>query len=403
VGKDSAATSLKTHLDQHHIHHALAQTSDAPTIVKLRVLSHQQQMLRLDFESPLVNVSKTELHKHYATALTKADVVVLSDYGKGTLSDVPHLIKTATAADKAVFIDPKGQDFTQYAGATLITPNKKEFEQVVGVCANNTDIVAKAHTLISDLNLTALLVTCGGDGMWLVQKDQDAVHVAATSGNLIDVTGAGDTVIATLALAYASGYDLTASMHLANAAAGVVVSKSGTATCSVAELNAANHKQTDLPKGIVSINKLKTAISQAQQAGKTVVMTNGCFDLMHAGHVAYLEKAKTLGDYLVVAINSDASIKRIKGNNRPIAVQESREHVLAALQAVDWVVAFDEDTPETLLRELKPDILVKGTDYALNEIIGADIVLEYGGQVERISHGFEKYSTSQLIDKIKAL
>lgn len=397
VGKDEAATKIRTQLEQAAIQHTLIASQAHPTITKLRVISHKQQMIRLDFEEKWHDFNKTPLLEKYEHALAHHQAVVLSDYAKGTLSECQQMIQAARAQQRPVFIDPKGNDFFKYQEATLIKPNRKEFETIVGECRDKAEIETKAQHLLTQLHVQALLITCGADGMVLIEKDQPPYWVSATSKDLADVTGAGDTVIATLATAYASGYDLKAATYIANLAAGLVVSKLGTATVSRQELIEAYHNQHSLISGILTRQALKEAVLEAQKQGQTVVFTNGCFDLLHIGHVSYLKKAKTLGDKLIVAVNDDESIKRLKGPHRPISPLASRMAVLAALESVDWVVAFDEDTPEDLLKLIRPDILVKGTDYQLDEIVGADIVLEYGGQVERIAHDHQNISTSQLI------
>ena len=237
--------------------------------------------------------------------------------------------------------------------------------------------------------------------MLLVFADGTHASVAAHSGELVDVTGAGDTVMATFAVAIASGYSYTAAMHLSNLAAGIVVSRLGAATVSNEELTAAYLKSRTLSRGIVNRQDLSTAVRESQEQGKTVVFTNGCFDLLHAGHVEYLQQAKALGDRLIVAVNADESVRRLKGKTRPISPLASRLKVLAALEAVDWVVPFSEDTPENLLRELKPNILVKGGDYDKTSVVGAEIVEAYGGEVKTIRHDYLDISTTKLIEKMK--
>lgn len=401
IGQDEAGATVDRLLQHDHISHSLYPTPTKPTITKLRVLSQRHQLIRLDFEQNLTDVSKDALIAEFQQQLQKTDWVILSDYNKGTLSHAQTLIQLARQADKPVLVDPKGRDWTRYRGATLIKPNQKEFELIVGTCANEADMIQKATALIAQLELDGLLITRGGQGMLLVNADGSHHTVAAHSGELIDVTGAGDTVIATFALALASGHSRPAAMHLANLAASIVVSKLGTATVSNQELTQALLQSQVPHKGIISRSDLADAVRTAQAQGEKVVFTNGCFDLLHAGHVEYLQKAKALGDRLIVAVNDDASIRRLKGPTRPVSPQDSRLRVLAALGAVDWVVPFHEDTPENLLRELKPDILVKGGDYNEAGIVGADIVKSYGGQVLPIRHDFLNISSSQLIAKMK--
>jgi D-beta-D-heptose 7-phosphate kinase/D-beta-D-heptose 1-phosphate adenosyltransferase len=297
-----------------------------------------------------------------------------------------------------VFIDPKSNDFSIYDGATCITPNLKEFEAVVGPCETETDIIQKARGLLGQLHLEYLLVTRGKDGMSLFHNSDEETHIPTEAKEVFDVTGAGDTVIATLALAYASKADISTSVKLANAAAGVVVGKLGSATCSVPELQRAIQKTP--AGGILNEEQLLIEIQHAKIAGEKVVFTNGCFDILHAGHVHYLNEAKKLGDRLIIAVNDDDSVKRLKGDSRPINSLEKRMIVLAGLNAVDWVVPFSEDTPERLICHLLPDVLVKGGDYKPEEIAGFNCVIKNGGEVKVLDF-VEGCSTTAMIEKAR--
>jgi D-beta-D-heptose 7-phosphate kinase/D-beta-D-heptose 1-phosphate adenosyltransferase len=402
IGNDDAGQKVDALLEHDHIDHYLQKSDRHPTITKLRVLSQRQQMIRLDFEESFKDVAKTETLKQFEKALPDADLVILSDYNKGTLSDPQALIQLARNHNKPVLIDPKGHDFSKYRGASLIKPNQKEFEAVVGECPTEAIMIEKAKQQIATLDLQGMLITRGGKGMLLVMRDGTVSTAAAHSGELIDVSGAGDTVIATFALALASDYSHSAAMHLANLAASIVVAKLGTATVSNAELTKAHLGQHHTAHAILTREALAEQVKQAQTEGETVVFTNGCFDILHAGHVEYLQKAKALGDRLVVAVNDDASVSRLKGPTRPASPLESRLKVLAALEAVDWVVPFNEDTPENLLRLLKPDVLVKGGDYDDAGIVGHEIVKNYGGKVLPIKHDYLHISSTKIIDKMKA-
>ncbi len=402
LGQDEAGQIVKNCLDQADIQYDLAETPAYPTTTKLRVLSHQQQMIRLDFEQTCDDLDKQDLVTQFHQYITSADLVIFSDYAKGTLTKIDQMIDIAKAHHVPTLVDPKGRDFNRYRGATLIKPNMAEFEAIVGPCRNDEALEQKARQLIEDLEIDALLITRGSQGMSLIPRDKLMRHVPATSKELSDVTGAGDTVIATLGLAMAAGYSMLASMYLANLAAGIAVTKLGTSTVTLAELQQAYASLRNLPKGVTTREKLTRAVREAQQFGKDVVFTNGCFDILHAGHVAYLQKARQQGDFLVVAVNDDESIRRLKGDNRPVSPLASRMDVLAALECVDWVVPFHEDTPENLLREIQPNILAKGADYTIDQIVGAPIVLEYGGRVERIAHDRTDISTSQLLSKFQS-
>jgi D-beta-D-heptose 7-phosphate kinase/D-beta-D-heptose 1-phosphate adenosyltransferase len=297
-----------------------------------------------------------------------------------------------------VLIDPKGTDFGIYNGADLITPNFKEFEAIVGPCITEQDIITKGQRFLQQHNITSLLLTRGERGMTLIEKNKDELHLPAHAREVFDVTGAGDTVIATLGAAISAGATIPDAMAIANLAASLVVAKLGAATVSSPELQAANN-QTKTPAGIVNEEQLLAAITAARLIGKKIVFTNGCFDILHAGHVTYLQQAKQLGDYLVVAINSDDSVKRLKGRGRPINNLEQRLAVLAGLGVVDWVTSFNDDTPERLLKRLQPDVLVKGGDYTPEQVVGHEIVQAYGGEV-RVLGVIKNLSTTSIIDRV---
>jgi D-beta-D-heptose 7-phosphate kinase/D-beta-D-heptose 1-phosphate adenosyltransferase len=396
TGQDEAATSMQTYLNQQGVQCYFAQLPDIPTIIKLRVLSRHQQLIRLDFEEDCARLETPAIQHLMQQQLATTQLVVLSDYGKGTLADCSHLIRAARAADKPVLVDPKGKDFEKYQGATLITPNLVEFEAVVGECHTQAQLVEKGENLRQHLHLDALLITRGEKGMTLLQAQHPPLHLPTHAQEVFDVTGAGDTVISVLAAYLAAGESLADSTRLANLAAGLVVAKLGAATVSVAELEYALHQHQG--NQIHHLNSLKAAVQVAQANGEKIVMTNGCFDIIHAGHIQYLTQARQLGDRLIVAVNDDASVKRLKGNARPIHSLEQRMAVLNALQCVDWVIAFSEDTPEALICEILPDILVKGGDYRIEQIAGAKCVQANGGQVFVLDF-LAGCSTSRIIEQ----
>ncbi len=372
--------------------------AQASTITKLRVLSQNQQLLRLDYENEFPAQAAARLVELYTQQLDAATLVVLSDYAKGSLAQAPALIDLARARGLPVIIDPKGADFSRYRNASVLTPNYREFQAVAGNCLNENEIRTKALALCEALSLDAMLITRGERGMTLVHGSaRDALHLPAETHEVFDVTGAGDTVIATFAAALASGYEHRAAVGFANAAAGIAVEKLGAATVSAAELNArcghATHK-------LMGPDELLDAISRSRAAGEKIVMTNGCFDLLHAGHVACLEQAKALGDRLLVAVNDDASVRRLKGPQRPLQALDNRLRVLAGLAAVDWLVVFSEDTPERLVQALSPDLLVKGGDYAPEAIAGAAHVRQHGGEVITLPL-LPGCSTSALVDALR--
>jgi D-beta-D-heptose 7-phosphate kinase/D-beta-D-heptose 1-phosphate adenosyltransferase len=299
-----------------------------------------------------------------------------------------------------VLADPKGKDFAIYRGATVITPNLSEFEAIVGHCADEAELVAKGAKLMADLELGALLVTRGEHGMTLLRPDQHALHLPARAREVFDVTGAGDTVISTLAAAIAAGEELPHAVALANLAAGIVVGKLGTAAISAPELRRAIQRAEGSERGVLTLDQLLLAIDDARAHNEKIVFTNGCFDILHAGHVTYLEQARAQGDRLIVAVNDDASVSRLKGPGRPINSVDRRMAVLAGLGAVDWVISFPEGTPENLLTHVKPDVLVKGGDYSVDQVVGAPIVQAYGGEV-RVLGLVENSSTTAIVEKIR--
>ncbi|HIG79822.1 MAG TPA: D-glycero-beta-D-manno-heptose 1-phosphate adenylyltransferase, partial [Cycloclasticus sp.] len=333
--------------------------------------------------------------------LSQHDVVILSDYGKGTLASVQQLIGEAKKAGKKVLIDPKGSDFKKYRGATLITPNWSEFQAVVGDCNSDEDVVTRGLALLVELELEALLVTRGEKGMTLLQPNEAPIHMPTQAQEVFDVTGAGDTVISTLAAGLAAGSSFSEATVLANQAAGLVVAKLGTATISQQELKATLHTLDDMPKGFVTADELDVAITTARVNGEKIVLTNGCFDILHPGHVRYLQQAKDLGDRLVILVNDDASVGRLKGPERPINPLETRAEMLSALACVDWVCAFTEDSPREHICRILPDVLVKGGDYKrIEDIEGHDCVAVAGGATYVLDY-VDGCSTTNLIKNIR--
>lgn len=402
IGQDDAGNALDKLLNSHNIQNHCVALTTHPTITKLRILSRHQQLLRLDFEEGFHNVESRDLLNKLAQNIQDYGALILSDYGKGTLESVQKMIQIARKANVPVLIDPKGTDFERYRGATLLTPNMSEFEAVVGHCKDDDDIVAKGLKMIADFDLTALLVTRSEKGMTLIRPNQAPYHLPTQAKEVYDVTGAGDTVISVLATAIADGRPFEEACYLANAAAGVVVGKLGTSTVSPVELGNAIHQRATTGFGIVSEAELKAIVEEAKKRGEKIVMTNGCFDILHPGHVSYLENARKLGDRLIVAVNTDDSVKRLKGEARPINELDARMAVLAGLSSVDWVVAFNEDTPQRLIGEILPNLLVKGGDYKPEDIAGAKEVINNGGEVQVLN--FENgCSTTNVIKKIQSL
>jgi D-beta-D-heptose 7-phosphate kinase / D-beta-D-heptose 1-phosphate adenosyltransferase len=403
VGNDVAAEFIEKSLEKEHIANCLLRVSDVPTISKLRVIGHNQQLIRLDFEKHFTKWQEEPFFTAYLTQLADSNLVILSDYGKGTLRHSVRMIELARKMGKPVLVDPKGRDFSIYRGATVIKPNMAEFEAVVGPCNNDeNEIVTKALPLLEQYDFQAILITRGAGGMSLICNDKQVYHLPTQAREVYDVTGAGDTVIAALGSAMASGEELFAAMVIANIAAGEAVKKLGTAAVSISELRRAIQRQQNSYAAILDEWQLLQQVKDARFHGEKIVMTNGCFDILHSGHVTYLEKAKALGQRLIVAVNDDASVFRLKGKGRPINKVQGRMLVLAALGAVDWVVPFSEDTPERLIKLISPDILVKGGDYKVSEIAGSDHILSSGGEVIIIPLE-DGFSTTGILEKIKTL
>jgi D-beta-D-heptose 7-phosphate kinase/D-beta-D-heptose 1-phosphate adenosyltransferase len=400
VGSDEPAAALNTLLTEMNVGCHFVAPEGCSTITKLRVMSRNQQLIRLDFEDIFSETDSAQLVDQYEQQVSACDVVILSDYGKGTLRNIPALISTARKLGKAVLVDPKGSDFSIYQDATLITPNQTEFEAVVGKCATESELMEKGASLRSQLNLEALLVTRSEKGMVLFQRDSEPFIQATHAREVYDVTGAGDTVIGTLAAALAAGSNLEEATQIANLAAGIVVRKMGTATTTVKEIQSEMLKHSPLKRGVTDESSLLELLQKAKASDEKIVMTNGCFDILHAGHVAYLSRAAELGDRLIVAVNTDESVKQLKGPDRPINNEMQRMAVLSALESVDWVLPFSEETPTRLIEQCLPDILVKGGDYKPEDIAGGQAVIDNGGQVMVLDF-VDGLSTTAVIDAIK--
>lgn len=406
VGEDEAANQLESLLVEHGIECALQRVAGSKTITKLRVISRHQQIIRLDFEDHFPRWDPATLLDVFKRNAQAADAVILSDYAKGALRDVQPLIVAARALRLPVVVDPKGKDFEPYRGATVLTPNLSEFEAVMGPCATEDELVRRAESLRQQLNLHALLITRSEHGMTLVAEGQAPIHLPTQAREVFDVTGAGDTVAAIVGAGLAAGLTLIDAVALSNIGAGIVVGKLGTASVTADDLRAALHLNTapHSASGICTEDGLVAQRQRARSQGETVVMTNGCFDILHPGHIEYLEQARALGDKLIVAVNDDDSVRRLKGVAqgvpRPVNALAHRLRMLSALACVDWVVPFSEDTPERLISRVLPDILVKGGDYRPEQIAGGEQVIQAGGQVQVLDF-LPGHSTSKLIQKIR--
>jgi D-beta-D-heptose 7-phosphate kinase/D-beta-D-heptose 1-phosphate adenosyltransferase len=403
VGEDAAAMTLSQQMHQAGVACHFLSVKGSSTITKLRVISRHQQMIRLDFEDGFAEFKTKDLDALVASHLSDVNLVILSDYAKGCLRDTQPLIALAKQKGIPVLVDPKGDDFAKYTGATLLTPNESELKQVVGSWGDEVAFCEKAQTLRTRCKFENLLVTRSEKGMALFSNETQ-LHIPTQAKEVFDVTGAGDTVIGTLGAALASGMSLEYSVRLSNAAAGVVVGKVGTATVSASELSEAIRPHHEQGSGVVTETVLSDLVVQARAKGERIVMTNGCFDILHAGHVQYLAEAAKLGDRLIVAVNSDTSVRKLKGHTRPVNPLDQRMAVLAGLASVDWVVPFDgskddstnDTTPRDIICKVSPDVLVKGGDYLPDQVAGAEcakqvVILQFK----------EGCSTTQVIEKIR--
>ncbi len=409
VGDDENAALMEAMLSQENIESALIRQSEQPTITKLRVISRHQQVVRLDFEEHFASHHAKALKERFAQCIDDFDFVVFSDYNKGTLAEVSEMIRIARKHNKPVLVDPKTDDLSKYSGATVITPNLKEFIHAGGQTDSEQSIAESARALMTRCQIDSILLTRSEQGMSMITHDQKT-DMPAQVLEVADVTGAGDTVIATLAIMLAAGSPIAEAAKIANLAAGIVVAKLGAATVSPQELYHVANKALFASKQShyqTPIEDVLQHIRFARLSVEKIVFTNGCFDILHAGHVHYLEQAKALGDRLVVGLNSDESVNRLKGPTRPVNSFENRATVLTGLASVDWVVPFGEklgdqydDTPYYLIEKVLPDVLVKGGEYKVEDIVGANLVQAKGGQVAIIEF-LDGCSTTRIIEKIQ--
>lgn len=408
VGADTAGQQVRALLRQQGIDDAaLCVDATRPTTEKTRLMAQQQQVLRLDQESrePMAPELLTATLQQAQGLMTEVDGLVCSDYQKGVCSPalLAPLFAMARAAGRPIIVDPKGRDFTLYRGATVLKPNLMEVEEASGVRVTNAaTLVQAAATLLRQSQVAALLVTQGKEGMTLFQPPQNPVHIPAQAREVFDVTGAGDTALAVLSLALLSAVSLVDAARLANAAAGIVVGKVGTAVVTPEEFRLALREAGSggaAERKILAPEALATMVRQHQQRGERVVFTNGCFDLLHIGHIQYLQQARALGQRLVVGLNDDASVRGLKGARRPLLPEQERAQILAALACVDYVTLFSEQTPLALITLLKPDVLVKGGDYTRETVVGHDVVEAYGGRVCLLPY-VDGVSTTEIIGSI---
>jgi D-beta-D-heptose 7-phosphate kinase / D-beta-D-heptose 1-phosphate adenosyltransferase len=404
-GNDAAGAALDTLMTRETgIGNALVALAGARTTEKIRYIADQQQVMRADSETPWPGAG--EGLAEVRAALAQHDVLVISDYAKGFLPPalVKALIALARAQDKPVIVDPKGAQCGHYDGATLITPNRQEAGLATGIEIDSDQAAATAaERLLTALpGLGAALITRGGDGLTLLARGQDAVHIPARRREVFDVSGAGDTVVAALALALAAKSDFADAARLANLAAGIAVTKVGTAAVTAEEIagELQSRQLESAEKKIVPAARAQEWLDLWRTKRNRIGFTNGCFDLIHPGHISLLNQARARCDRLVVGLNADASVRKLKGEDRPIQDEMARALVLASLAMVDLVVIFHEETPDRLIRALRPDLLVKGADYKREEIVGAEFVSSYGGEV-LLAQLVPHQSTTDLIDRAR--
>lgn len=407
IGDDSEGRSLMQMLSNLKIDsNAVVTSQQRPSVTKTRILGGHQQMMRVDMESrSAFSASEIQALQEKITAALKQKpaVVILSDYAKGVLSEqiCQSVISQAHALNIPVLVDPKGRDYSKYRGATALTPNKKETAEACGVAiADHEKLLEAAAQLRDELGLQFLAVTRGEEGISLLEKSE-TIHIPAAAKQVFDVSGAGDTVIATLAAGLIHGLDHRQAFELANIAAGIVVGKVGTVPITREELLAELVSQGSFEQAdkICDINTLTQRVKQWKAQKQKIVFTNGCFDLLHSGHVTYLEAAKKTGDKLVLGLNTDRSVSALKGPTRPVIHEADRARVLAALEAVDAVILFDEDTPLKLIDAVRPDVIVKGSDYTEEQVVGGKEVKSWGGKVALIDI-VPGRSTSGIIEKL---
>ncbi|PLX74818.1 MAG: bifunctional heptose 7-phosphate kinase/heptose 1-phosphate adenyltransferase [Desulfuromonas sp.] len=406
IGADENADLLRNRLAFRELNdQGVLTENNRLTSRKTRILANNQQIVRVDSESreSISNASAKRLIDFIKKMSKEVDLILISDYQKGVLTD-DVLVETIQLGRKngiPVIVDPKGEDFSKYRGATLLTPNRKELKIASGSGLDTEDEVRRiGQSLVGELQLEYLALTRSEEGISVFSKDAAVVHLPAEAREVYDVTGAGDTVMAILGVGLALGLSIADSAWMANIAAGIVVGKVGASTVTPDEILAvAGKHHADSDSKIKNLPLLLDALDRERKAGRKIVFTNGCFDLLHVGHVKYLQKARKLGDCLVLGLNSDDSIRRLKGPNRPLICEKERAHILAALDCIDHVVLFDEDTPYDLISTIKPDVLAKGEDYVIEDVVGRDVVESYGGRVELVRFE-EGKSTTNIIKKI---
>ena len=404
VGDDKIADELTQMLEDIKVRHYLICDENRKTTKKSRIIASNQQVIRYDHElkDDISKESEALITLGLLNIISQFDVVLVSDYGKGVVTDslMSKINFCASGNNIKVLVDPKGSDYTKYIGSYLLTPNKKEAIEATNIDINDE---ASLKVALQKLHNTACLqvpmITLSEDGIAILDENDEVVIKPTVAREVYDVTGAGDTVLASLGYCLANGDDIVYSMEFANLAAGVVVGKLGSATATLEEIEeykSSLHKSS-IESHIKSFEEIEKTVTRLKKQNKKIVFTNGCFDILHKGHVQYLDKAKSFGDVLILGLNSDASVSALKGPSRPINNEDDRGYILAALESVDYVVLFTDDTPLSLIQIVQPDVLVKGGDYEGKEVVGSDIASEL-----KLVQFVDGKSTTKTIEKIQA-
>ncbi|MFY9074593.1 D-glycero-beta-D-manno-heptose-7-phosphate kinase [Malaciobacter mytili] len=404
VGDDEVAKELKSMLDKAGAKSFLIEQKGRRTSKKSRIMASHSQVVRYDHESKnsISFESEKKIFEKFQELINRYDMILFSDYGKGVLTKElsKKIIAYAKNNNKKVIVDPKGEDYSKYEGAYFLTPNKKEAQIASKVQIENPDTLKKALVALKTCaNLQYSIITLSEQGIALL-KDDEVIIRPTVAREVFDVTGAGDTVLASLGFALSLGNDLVSSIEFANLAAGVVVGKIGSATVTLDEIEEykSSLNKSSIELHIKTFDEIEKIANRLRTQDKKIVFTNGCFDILHKGHVSYLNVAKSFGDVLILGLNSDESVKRLKGEERPINTQEDRAYILSALECVDYVVIFNEDTPYELISKVKPDVLIKGADYKGKEVVGSNIAKE-----TKLVEFVDGKSTTKTIEKIKSV
>ncbi len=404
IGEDETASELKIMLDNAGATSFLVEEKDRKTSKKSRLMASHSQVLRYDNESKeeITYISQEKILERFIEIVNEFDIVLFSDYGKGVLAKslCQELIIIAKKYNKKILVDPKGQDYSKYFGAYLLTPNKKEAQEATSIQIIDNNSLKKALIKLKEIaSLEVPMITLSEDGIAFLQEDEVVIK-PTLAREVYDVTGAGDTVLASLGFSLAQENSLSSSVEFANLAAGVVVGKLGSATVCLDEIEEYSSRlhKSSIELHIKSIDEIEKIANRLRVQNQKIVFTNGCFDILHKGHVSYLAVAKSFGDVLILGLNSDSSVKRLKGETRPINTQDDRAYILSALECVDYVVIFEEDTPYELIKKVVPDVLVKGADYEGKEVVGSDIAKQ-----TKLVEFVEGKSTTKTIEKINGV